>query len=156
MVSQNSLRSENLRKLQCNLHISYIFNILVYWRNTTVYISVIYITLQYISKEPHLCTHVCVGRQICYSTVIPRKSKLKIFMLYLRVTRDTDLKKKKSKPTSGKGKELHGKNMEKIVSISWFTANHENNFSLLKQRTSVLLGSVSFLTMQVVLAIFLN
>lgn len=53
-----------------------------------------------------MCAHICVGREICYSKVIARKSKLKIFMLYLRVTREKDLK---NKCTSGKGKELHGK-----------------------------------------------
>lgn len=47
--------------------------------------------LQYILKEPHMCIHICVGREICYSKVIARKSKLKIFMPYLRVTREKDL-----------------------------------------------------------------
>lgn len=74
--------------------------------NIRVYIYVIYRILQYILKEPHMCAHICVGREICYSKVIARKSKLKIFMLYLRVTREKDLK---NKCTSGKGKELHGK-----------------------------------------------
>lgn len=38
-----------------------------------------------------MCTHICVGREICYSKVMVRESKLKIFMLYLRVTREKDL-----------------------------------------------------------------
>lgn len=71
-------------------------------------------------------------------------------MLYLRVNQREGLKKQMHK---WKGERITWK---KILSISWFSANHKNNFSLLKEVSSVLLRSVSFLTMQVVVAILLN
>lgn len=69
-----------------------------------------------------MCTCIC----LCYSKAIARKSKLKIFILYLQGTTENDLTKQRPKnkppkqnqnplnPTSGKGKEFHGK---KILSI---------------------------------------
>lgn len=87
-----------LRELQCNLHTGYAFNIIVYWRNITEYI---YIILPYI-LDPHVCAHICVRREICYSKVIVRESKLKIFMLYLRVTWEKDFVRKQRRKQTNK------------------------------------------------------
>lgn len=70
-----------------------------------------------------MCTCIC----LCYSKAIARKSKLKIFILYLQGTTENDLTKQCPKnkppkqnqnslnPTSGKGKEFHGK--KNIINI---------------------------------------
>jgi len=77
-----------------------------------------------------MCAHICVGREICYSKVIARKFKLKTFMPYLKVTRGKDSIQKKNPSSQVEREESY---MEKILSISWLSANRENSFSLVKQ-----------------------
>lgn len=105
--------------MQCNVHIDCLcpeyhsilkeyYSIYLYHLHTiTVYI------------EGATCVHILLCKK--GKLLFQGKSKLQIFMLYLRVTREKDLIKKPklnppNKPTCGNRKELQGKNITSIFS----------------------------------------